>query len=129
MVKFIFSKLKSTTLELMASATWLRNMKGKTLPITPPSQATYYGVSQKGEEAPAHAVITDVAFVHPVETRPLAIKRRDNKHVAATLNFCISPAVGTGAIDTQRGLIRGRRLIQNVVDLDHFGRKFVFEHR
>ena len=57
-------------------------------------------------------------FVRPLETRPLSLKQGDNKHAASTLNFCISPCVSEGAIETQRGFIHGRQLVQNPVDLD-----------
>ena len=69
-----------------------------------------------------------VVFRHPSETRPLTLKQGDNKHVAATLNFCISPAIVDGAIDTQRGFVSGRQLSQNTVDLDFHGRKHALEY-
>ena len=45
------------------------------------------------------------------------------------MNFCISPAIVEGAIDTQRGFIHGRQLAQNAVDLDYFGRAHAFAYR
>jgi hypothetical protein len=84
---------------------------------------------KKGEDNPLNAVAPEIVFVHPTETRPLTLKQGDNKHVAATLNFCISPAVVDGAIDTQRGFIYERQLAQNIVDLDFYGRKHAFQFR
>jgi len=81
----------------------------------------------KAGEDPQHAVSPAVIFRHPSETRPLTLKQGDNKHVASTLNYCISPAIAAGAIESQRGFIHSRQLGQNVVDLDFHGRKHALQ--
>jgi hypothetical protein len=69
-----------------------------------------------------------VVFRHPLETRPLSLKQGDNKLVASTINYCITPAIKEGAIDTQRGFIGDRQLAQNAIDLDYGARKNAFEY-
>jgi len=76
----------------------------------------------KAGEDPQHAISPEIIFRHPSETRPLTLKQGDNKLVACVLNYCITPAITAGAIDSQRGFIHSRQLAQNVVDLDFYGR-------
>ena len=82
----------------------------------------------KLKDESALAAQPKVVFRHPSETRPLTLKQGDNKHVAAVLNYCISPAICDGAIDSQRGFIFGRQLSQNTVDLDFYGRKHALQY-
>jgi len=54
----------------------------------------------------------------PLELRPLTLKNGDNKAIAGITNWAITPVVKTFASKIQRGFVKGRQLVQNVVDLD-----------
>jgi hypothetical protein len=56
------------------------------------------------------------------DTRPITLKNTDNKILAGVQNFALAPVVAEGACSTQRGFIKGRNFMQNLVDLDTEGR-------
>ena len=76
----------------------------------------------KTGEAPVRAQAPGMIFRHPLETRPLTLKRADNKLVAGTLDFRLSLAIANGAIDAQTRRIHGRMLMPNAVELDSHSR-------
>jgi len=57
-------------------------------------------------------------IARPLELRPLTLKNGDNKAVAGVINWAITPAVKAFASKIQRGFVKDRQLVQNVVDLD-----------
>ena len=56
------------------------------------------------------------------DTRPISLKNSDNKIVSSVGNFSLSAPIALGSCRLQRGFIRGRQLIHNVLDLDTDGR-------
>jgi len=144
MVEYILSKLKSTApgVSGISSMAWKHGSKDLAVYILDLVDAMCEGTRlpddfkhslsvflRKGGEDAAQGILPEVVFVRPLETRPLSLKQGDNKHAASTLNFCISPSVSHGAIDTQRGFIHGRQLVQNVLDLDFHLRAMAFGFR
>ena len=73
---------------------------------------------RKKPNAATDAYMPDMIFRYPLDTRPLSVKRADNKQVAKGLHFCMGLVMMECAIDTQSGFIHGRQLAQNIVDLD-----------
>ena len=142
MVQFIFSKLKTTApgLDGIPNLAWkfggdylaqyildLVDAFCSDEPLPADINLSLMAFLDKSGEAPVHAQAPGMIFRHPLETRPLSLKQADNKLVAGILNFCISPAIAKGAIDTQTGFIHGRILIQNAVDLDFYARLQAFD--
>ena len=58
------------------------------------------------------------------DNRPLTLKNSDGKIGAAAVNFATTPVIKDGAHESQNGFVKGRQLLQNVVDLDAFARIF-----
>ena len=52
------------------------------------------------------------------EVRPISLKNSDNKIICSTMNFILRDTVAVHASPLQRGFVGGRRLLQNVIDLD-----------
>ena len=48
----------------------------------------------------------------------------DNKIIAAAANYCVRQAVANDACAMQRGFIKGRRFLENIVELDTYARMF-----
>ena len=57
-------------------------------------------------------------YARPLELRPLTLKNEDNKAVAGVVNRSIVPVAAKHAAKIQRGFVKDRQLLQNVVDLD-----------
>ena len=60
------------------------------------------------------------------EVRPISLKNSDNKVICSVLNFLLRGEVARKACTLQRGFVSGRRLLQNVVDLDAEARRIGF---
>jgi hypothetical protein len=74
----------------------------------------------KGEEE-----LDDKEIVRsPDSTRPLGLKNTDNKAIAACTNSSIKHAVARDACELQRGFIHGRNFVNNIIELDAFGRAY-----
>ena len=58
----------------------------------------------------------------PDEVRTLSLANTDRKTVSGALAFSLAGAAQDNICKTQRGFVRGRSLLQNVVDLDSAGR-------
>ena len=54
------------------------------------------------------------------DTRPLSLKNSDDKMSTATVNDSVSNVISTGTHKSKNGFVKGRRLLQNLVDLDSF---------
>ena len=59
----------------------------------------------KGGDSEVVASAKNVIFRHPLDTRPLSLKQADNKLVASTINFCISPASNVGPLTLRLALL------------------------
>ena len=59
-----------------------------------------------------------VEVFKPESTRPLAIANADNRIIASAVRYAIEPQVEQGISDMQRGFLRGRSMIANLVDVD-----------
>ena len=60
----------------------------------------------------------------PNDLRPLGLKNSDIKAIASSVNLSMSPIVSKHAHFSQRGFVRGRNFLLNVVELDTFARLF-----
>ena len=58
------------------------------------------------------------------DTRPISLKNSDNKTIAAVQNKALCKVLSEGLCSVQRGFIRGRNFMQNLVDLDVVGRVY-----
>ena len=60
----------------------------------------------------------------PCDTRPLALKNSDNKTVGGVFNRCCRDVIQHSASPLQRGFVPTRQLLENVIDLDAYGREY-----
>ena len=58
----------------------------------------------------------------PGDTRPISLKNSDAKVIDSLADWAISPVVQAISTPVQRGFIKGRQIIDNVVDLDTVSR-------
>ena len=56
------------------------------------------------------------------DNRPLSLKNSDNKIATAAVNNCAQPVIVHSVHKFQNGFVKGRQLLQNVVDLDALAR-------
>ena len=91
---------------------------GYSMPITFSDQLLLFGV--KGEDSDDALEVRRVAG----DTRPLSLKNSDNKTIAGVNNHAAKSMLAASVIDIQRGFVPGRQLVQNVLELDTFGRWF-----
>ena len=63
--------------------------------------------------------VTDANVVvrTPSETRPLGLKSTDNNIICSAVNHASSPTLAKIIVDAQRGFLRGRNSLNNVLDL------------
>ena len=54
----------------------------------------------------------------PGETRPLSLSNSDGKILANALKNAMEDAIGRWAFEAQRGFIRGRKMLQNIMDVE-----------
>ena len=54
----------------------------------------------------------------PSATRPLSLVNTDNRLIASALRIAIEPAVEKVISNMQRGFLRGRKMLTNVLDID-----------
>jgi len=54
----------------------------------------------------------------PSSTRPLSVVNADNRILASTLRLKVAPLLESWVSTAQRGFIKGRHLLNNVVDID-----------
>ena len=62
------------------------------------------------------------------ETRPLSIVNTDNRSAASTLSLCVEPLFARWVSPMQRGFLRGRSMIENILDIDLAMRLASFLH-
>jgi hypothetical protein len=67
----------------------------------------------------------------PGETRPLSLSNSDCKILANALQIAIEDAIGRWAIRAQRGFIKGRKMLQNIMEAETRAMKLAnsLEHR
>ena len=58
----------------------------------------------------------------PSEVRTLSAKNTDNKCIAGVVNFSLAPVVASWAFRAQEGFIKGRQVINNIVEVDAWTR-------
>ena len=61
------------------------------------------------------------------ETRPLALKRTDNKTICAVTAKALNPAVVDHIHSSQRGFVSKRHFVQNALDIDTHSRIDAFK--
>ena len=54
----------------------------------------------------------------PADTRPLALTNSDSKLMASVMTSCESDAVTKSTVDCQRGFVRNRNFVNNVVEIE-----------
>ena len=59
----------------------------------------------------------------PGAMRPLGLKNTDNKALAATLASTIARAIRRAASPVQQGFVQGRRLTDNIIEIDWAARR------
>ena len=64
----------------------------------------------------------------PSETCPLGLKDSDNTCISSAANFSISKTLQAIIIAIQRGLIKGRNFLGNILELDSAGRLLGYPH-
>ena len=72
----------------------------------------------KGED------VNDLTVVarSPDDTRPVSLANSDSKICESALNAPLAEALETWACHDQRGFIGGRMLVDNIIELDTYGR-------
>jgi len=74
----------------------------------------------KGEEENDHVEVVR----SPDSVRPLSLKNSDNKIICGVLNDKLSAPINQGACSLQRGFIKGRNFVNNIIDLDAHARAY-----
>ena len=59
----------------------------------------------------------------PADTRPLGLKNTDNKGITSAVNFSIMHVVSVMVTLIQRGFIKGRNFLHNIIELDALARR------
>ena len=54
----------------------------------------------------------------PENTRPLSIANTDNRLICSAVRLHVEPIAAPGIVDEQRGFIKGRSMLSNVLDVD-----------
>jgi hypothetical protein len=68
----------------------------------------------KGEEEGDSALVVRAA----AQVRPLALKNTDNKIICGIWNYALARSLSRQCCQLQRGFVKGRLIMQNVLDLD-----------
>ena len=65
----------------------------------------------------------------PGNTRPLSIVDAANRIIASIFKVCLERVAGDWVIDCQRGFLKGRQMLQNIIDMDFAAQKVSIKYK